>query len=95
LIGSADSELVHSGDLAGTPTFLGSGDPDVHVPRQRVQETAKQLRHMKADVALRRYPGMPHSVNPEEITSARAHIRVLSTLERKIKSDIITADPVG
>lgn len=54
-------------DMAATPVFLGSGDPDPHVPWSRVEETAELFREMAAEVTLRRYPGMPHTVNREEL----------------------------
>jgi len=74
LIGPPGSEFRYAGSLAGTPAFLGSGDPDPHVPWQRVQESAAVLGNMGADVTLRRYPGMPHTISREEIGEARAVI---------------------
>ncbi len=71
LIGPLGSDVGHTGDLAGTPTLLLSGDPDPHVPWSRVEETASVLAAMGAEVTLRRYPGKPHSVNAEEIELAR------------------------
>jgi predicted esterase len=62
----------YAGSLAGTPVFLGSSDPDPHVPFSRVQETRQVLEQMGAQVDLRRYPGMPHIVNEEEISACRA-----------------------
>ena len=74
LIGPPNSDLAHPGDLAGTPVFFGSGDPDPHVPWQRVEHSAEVLRQMNADVAVHRYPGMPHTVTPSEIESARQYL---------------------
>lgn len=71
LIGPMGSELGHTGDLAGTPVFQGSGDPDPHVPWSRVEESAAVLTAMGARVTTRRYPGKPHSVSPEEMDLAR------------------------
>ena len=70
LIGAPGTELAHAGDLAGTPAFFGSGDPDPHVPWQRVEESATVLKAMGAAVTLERYPGMPHTVSPAEVKSA-------------------------
>jgi phospholipase/carboxylesterase len=77
LIGPLDSDITHTGDLAGTPVFFGSGDPDPHVPWQRVQQSAGVLKQMGADVTLRRYPGRPHTVTPDEIEAARQLVRGL------------------
>ena len=38
----------------------------------RVEESAAELRRMHAEVIVRRYPGRPHTVAPEEIRDARA-----------------------
>ena len=83
LIGPLDSDLTHFGDLANTPVFFGSGDPDPHVPWPRVQQSAEVLKQMGADVALHRYPGMAHSVTAEEIESARQHVLGLSLQEEQ------------
>lgn len=74
LIGPPGTPRVYPGSLAGTPVFLGSGDPDPHVPWARVEESAEALRRMGAEVTLRRYPGMPHTVNREEIEAVRAMV---------------------
>jgi predicted esterase len=67
LIGPLGSDVSHRGDLAGTPVFMGGGDPDPHVPWARVEESAEVLRGMGAVVTTRRYPGKAHSVSAEEI----------------------------
>jgi phospholipase/carboxylesterase len=74
LIGPPGTEFHHDGNLAGTPVFFGAGDPDAHVPWQRVEDSARVLGNMGADVTLRRYPGMPHTVAREEIAEAKALI---------------------
>jgi phospholipase/carboxylesterase len=71
LIGPLGSDVSHAGDLAETPVFQSSGDPDPHVPWVRVEESARVLKAMGARVTTRRYPGKPHSVNAEEIKLAR------------------------
>jgi predicted esterase len=72
LIGPPGTEFRYPGDLAGTPAFFGAGDPDAHVPWQRVEDSASVLANMGADVTLRRYPGMPHTISREEIAEAKA-----------------------
>jgi len=72
LIGPPGTEFSYPGDLAGTPAFFGAGDPDAHVPWQRVADSARVLANMGAEVTLRRYPGMPHTISREEIVEAKA-----------------------
>ncbi len=71
LIGPLGSDVSKIGELDGTPAFLGSGDPDPHVPWSRVHESAAVLTAMGAEVDLRRYPGRPHSVSEDELAVAR------------------------
>ena len=71
LVGPPDEPITVTGDLAGTPVLLSSGDPDPHVPWARVEQTAELLGGMGAAVTLRRYPGRPHTVIAEEVAVAR------------------------
>jgi predicted esterase len=75
LIGPAETPRDYGGSLRGTPVFLGSGDPDPHIPFERVRETESVLTRMGANVEVRRYPGMPHSINADEIEACRALLR--------------------
>jgi phospholipase/carboxylesterase len=75
LIGPPDANLDHAGDLAGTPALFASGDPDPHVPWQRVQESADIFAKMGAVVTTRRYPGRAHTVSAEELDVASQLIR--------------------
>lgn len=61
-----------AGSFAGTPVFLGSSDPDPHVPWERVEATAQLLGSHGARVEARRYPGMPHTIHREEVEAAAA-----------------------
>jgi phospholipase/carboxylesterase len=72
LIGPPGTPRNYPGSLAETPAFLGTSDPDPHVPFERIQETAAVLNSMGAKVEVRRYPGMPHTINQEEIDVCRA-----------------------
>jgi len=78
LIGPPGTKFNYSGSLPGTEVFLGSGDPDVHVPWERVAETSAVLTTLGANVTLRRYPGMPHTINRDEIAEARKIIARLA-----------------
>src|SRR4051812_23284570 len=57
LIGPDGTPRDYPGSFDGTPVFLGSSDPDPHVPFPRMQETNEVLAGMGAVVELRRYPG--------------------------------------
>lgn len=75
LIGpAAPHERDYEGSFDGTPIFLGSGDPDPHVPFARVLETQAVFERMGAIVEVRRYPGMSHTINEEELEIARAYL---------------------
>jgi predicted esterase len=67
LMGPPGSLHGYAGSLDGTPVFLGSGDPDPHVPWARVEETAAILRGLGARVELQRYPGRAHTVSADEL----------------------------
>ena len=67
LIGNTLEAGRYPGDFAGTPVFLGTSDPDVHVPVERVHASAEQLRAMNADVTERVYKGMGHTISEDEI----------------------------
>ncbi|HWW23237.1 MAG TPA: dienelactone hydrolase family protein [Edaphobacter sp.] len=66
LIG-ATLDADYPGELGGMPVFLGSGDPDPHVPWARVEKTGEVLRGMGAEVTMRRYPGRQHTISGEEV----------------------------
>lgn len=71
LIGPPGTARKYTGSLDGTPVFLGTSDPDPHVPFARVEETQAVLTRLGAKVDLRRYPGMPHTINAEELGACR------------------------
>ena len=72
LIGPPGTQWNHPGNFNATPVFLGSGDPDAHVPAERVAESAEVFARMGAGVTRRIYPGMGHFVNDDEIAMAQA-----------------------
>ena len=71
LIGPDDTPRDYPGSLDGTPVFLGCSDVDFHIPRERVELAAQVLRRMGADVDMRLYPGMGHTVNGDEIEAVK------------------------
>lgn len=78
LIGPDGTPRDYPGSLAGTPAFLGCSDVDPHVPRARVEESANVLRRLGADVTLRLYAGMGHTVNADELAHARAILAAIA-----------------
>lgn len=70
LIGDTVNRENYKGDFQGTAVFIGSGDPDPHIPLKRVHETTKVLQSMHAAVMERIYPGMGHTISGDEIALA-------------------------
>jgi predicted esterase len=67
----------YPGSLAGTPIFLGSSDPDPHVPLARIKLTEEVFTRLGGVVTTHIYPGMPHTVNQDEIDFARGMMAAL------------------
>jgi phospholipase/carboxylesterase len=70
LIGDRIYPENYKGDFKGTPVFIGTGDPDPHVPVQRVHATTALLQNMHASVTEKVYPGMGHTISGDEIAQA-------------------------
>ena len=79
IIGPPGTPRDYPGSLGGTPVFLGANVPDPHVPFERVTETEEVLTRMGAAVELRRYPGMPHAINEDELHVCRTLLQDLVT----------------
>lgn len=67
LIGDEINRSNYSGDFNGTPIFIGTGNPDAHVPLDRVKETVALLEEMNASVHLEVYDNRPHTISKDEI----------------------------
>lgn len=78
LIGPPGTRWIVQGSLAGTPVFLGCSDVDVHIPAERVRESADILASAGADVTTILYPGMDHTINRDEIEHARRMLAALA-----------------
>ncbi|MDE3183554.1 MAG: dienelactone hydrolase family protein [Bacteroidota bacterium] len=70
LIGDKIHTENYKGNFEGTPIFIGSSNPDPHVPVQRVRETTGILKSMHADVTEKIYNGMGHTISEDEIAMA-------------------------
>jgi phospholipase/carboxylesterase len=81
LIGPDGTPRDYPGSFAGTPVFLGCSDRDPHIPKERVQQSAEVLRRLGADVTMRLYPNMGHTVNQDEIDFVGGMMAALIPLE--------------
>jgi phospholipase/carboxylesterase len=67
LIGDRIYEQNYTGNFELTPVFIGSADPDPHVPVQRVLDSVTILKDMNAQVTEKIYKNMGHTINEDEI----------------------------
>ena len=74
LIGDKISAENYKGDFKGTPIFIGTSDPDPHVPVERVHATTNILRKMNATVTEKVYSNMGHTINQDEIENANRFV---------------------
>ena len=74
LIGDKINQENYSGNFKGTPIFMGTGNPDSHVPLERVKESVSILEDMNATIHLQVYDGRPHTISQDEIEEANRMI---------------------
>jgi len=67
LIGDHVDHRNYHGDFMGTPVFIGSSDPDFHVPVKRVKESTALFEEMGANVTEIVYENMGHTISHSEI----------------------------
>ncbi|MDQ6813609.1 MAG: dienelactone hydrolase family protein [Bacteroidota bacterium] len=70
LIGDKIYTENYQGDFNHTPVFIGSANPDFHIPVDRVLASASLLKNMNANVTEKIYNNMGHTINEDEIFSA-------------------------
>jgi phospholipase/carboxylesterase len=70
LIGDKIYSQTYSGDFQGTPIFIGTSNPDPHVPVDRVTESVSVLKKMNASVTEKIYQNMGHTISEDEIDKA-------------------------
>ncbi len=75
LIGEKLNTENYKGDFSGTPVFIGTSDPDPHVPVSRVNESEAILQSMHAVVTKKIYQNMGHTINNDEIAEANKILR--------------------
>lgn len=78
IIGGLIGETINTGnyitDFEGTKIYLGTSDPDAHVPAGRVQKTAEILKNKNAEVELQIHKDAGHVILPEELGRANNFI---------------------
>ena len=67
LIGKEINRSNYNGDFEQTPMFFGTGNPDFHVPVERVQASANIAREMNANVTEKVYENRGHTISEDEI----------------------------
>ena len=67
LIGEKIRPEKYAGNFEGTKVFIGNSDVDPHIPLIRTEESKKLIENMGADVTLKIYEGMPHTIIRDEI----------------------------
>ena len=70
LIGDRIYPENYSGRFDGTPIFIGTGNPDSHVPVERVEASVSILEKMGASVSMKVYDERPHTISNDEILQA-------------------------
>jgi len=70
LIGDKIYKENYKGDFRNTPVFIGTSNPDPHVPIERVYATSNILKEMNAVVTEKVYNNMGHTINQDEIDNA-------------------------
>ncbi len=67
LIGPDGTKRDYKGSFKNTTVFVGCSDVDFHIPKERVIESAEVFKKMNANVTMKLYPDLAHTVNDDEI----------------------------
>lgn len=67
VIGEKINYNNYKGNFEQTPVFIGTSDPDFHVPVARVYASANILKELNTDVTEKVYKGLGHTINQDEI----------------------------
>ena len=78
LIGPEGTPRDYPGSFDGTPAFLGCSDVDPHIRKDRVIEAAEVFERLGAQVTVRLYPNMAHTVNEDEIEEVRKIVKAVA-----------------
>ena len=71
LIGSPEDPREYAGRFDDVPVFIGGSDVDPWVNHDLMVQSAGVFEELGAKVEFRTYPGMPHTINEDEINAVR------------------------
>lgn len=74
LIGDRIYEDHYTGNFENTPIFIGTSDPDIHVPVERVNESEQTLQKLGASVHKKIYINLGHTISQNEIDLANEYV---------------------
>lgn len=74
LIGEQLTKEKYVGDFKGTPISISSSVRDIHVPAQRIRDSAQLLRELGAEVTLTFFEDSDHTIRPEELAFVNQNI---------------------
>jgi predicted esterase len=79
LIGPDGTPRDYQGTFDRTPVFLGCSDVDPHIRKDRVLEAAEVFTRMGAEVTVKLYPQMGHTVNADEIEAVQTMVAAVAS----------------
>lgn len=74
LIGEVIHKEHYKGDFGGAPFFISTGNPDPHVPVERVKESARIIGDMHGAVRVQIYENRPHTITPDELEKVNSFL---------------------
>ncbi len=74
LIGQEIDKSKYQNDFNQTPVFIGCSDIDPHIPKGRVEESGRVLKDLNANVTVKIYPNMGHTINEDELEVVNNYI---------------------
>ncbi|MFN3405666.1 MAG: alpha/beta hydrolase [Cytophagaceae bacterium] len=74
LIGDKIYAENYHGSFEGTPVYIGTSDPDPHVPVDRVYNSVEILKSLKAEVTVEVFKNLGHTINQDEIDKVNSLI---------------------
>ena len=78
VMGPEEEPRSVEGSRAGLHVFIGCGDRDGHIPITRAEDSAKLFEGAGASVDYRRYNGMDHTINDDEVAALRDAVALLA-----------------